>query len=89
MWAPAFLVIYGCVMPLLLIKYYVIPYQTALEQLLPDGTVDLSTGESILAMLTAPVYIILALIVAKVVWARYSPQPAVNHAKPLPSIPSG
>ena len=89
MWAPAFLVIYGCVMPLLLIKYYVIPYQTALEQLLPDGTVDLSTGESILAMLTAPVYIILALIVAKVVWARYSPQPAVNHAKPPPSIPSG
>ena len=85
MWAPAFLVIYGCVMPLLLIRYYVIPYQTALGQLLPDGTVDLSTGESILAMLTAPVYIILALIVAKVVWARYSPPPAENHAKPLPS----
>jgi sodium/pantothenate symporter len=75
LWAPAFLVIYGCVMPLLLIKYYVIPYQTALGQLLPDGTVDLSTGESVLAMLTAPVYIILALIVTKVVWTRYSPRP--------------
>jgi len=73
MWAPAFLVIYGCLMPLMLIKYYVIPYQTGVGQLLADGSVDLSTGESILAMLTAPVFIILGLIVAKVVWSRYSP----------------
>jgi len=76
MWAPAFLVIYGCLMPLMLIKYYVIPYQTGVGQLLADGSVDLSTGESILAMLTAPVFIILGLIVAKVVWSRYSPSPS-------------
>lgn len=74
LWAPAFLIIYGCLMPLMLIKYYVIPYQTGVGQLLADGSVDLSTGESILAMLTAPVFIILGLIVAKVVWSRYSPR---------------
>ena len=74
LWAPVFLVIYGCLMPLMLIKYYVIPYQTGVGQLLADGSVDLSTGESILAMLTAPVFIILGLIVAKVVWSRYSPR---------------
>ena len=76
LWAPVFLVIYGCLMPLMLIKYYVIPYQTGVGQLLADGSVDLSTGESILAMLTAPVFIILGLIVAKVVWSRYSPRQA-------------
>ena len=74
MLAPAALVLYGCVMPLLLIKYYVIPYQTGVGQLLADGSVDLTTGEAVLAMLSAPVYIILGLIVAKVVWGRYSPR---------------
>lgn len=54
-------------MPLLLIKYYVIPYQTG------DGSVDLASGEAIMAMLTAPLYIIMGLIVAKVVRRRYSP----------------
>ena len=77
MLAPAALVLYGCVMPLLLIKYYVTPYQTGVGQLLADGSVDLTTGEAILAMLSAPVYIILGLIVAKVVWSRYHP-----HSQP-------
>ena len=73
MLAPAALILYGCVMPLLLIKYYVTPYQAGVGQLLADGSVDLTTGEAILAMLSAPVYIILGLVVAKVVWSRYSP----------------
>ena len=74
MLAPGALVLYGCLMPLLLIKYYVTPYQTGVGQLLSDGSVDLTTGEAILAMLSAPVYIILGIIVAKVVWGRYSPR---------------
>ena len=73
LWAPGFLIVYGCLMPLLLIKYYVIPYQTGIGQLLPDGSVDLASGEAIMAMLTAPLYIIMGLIVAKVVRRRYSP----------------
>ena len=74
LWAPRLLIVYGCLMPLLLIKYYVIPYQTGVGELLADGSVDLSTGESILAIMTAPVYITLGLIVGWVVRKRYIPQ---------------
>ena len=74
LWAPRLLIVYGCLMPLLLIKYYVIPYQAGVGELLADGSVDLSTGESILAMMTAPVYITLGLIVGWVVRKRYIPQ---------------
>ena len=59
MLAPAFLIVYGCVMPVLLINYYVIPYQTGTGQLLADGSVDLFAGESILSMLSAVIYITL------------------------------
>jgi hypothetical protein len=41
---------------------------------MPDGSVNLLAGESIMAMLTAPVYIVLGLIVARVVWNRYRPK---------------
>ena len=79
MLAPAALVLYGCLMPLLLIRYYVTPYQTGVGQLLSNGSVDLTTGEAILAMLSAPVYIGLGLIVAKVVWGRYSPTSKLSN----------
>ena len=72
--APGFMLLYGCFMPILLIKYYVAPYQLGTGQLLPDGSVNLLAGESIMAMLTAPVYIVLGLIVARVVWNRYRPK---------------
>ena len=72
--APGFLLLYGCLMPILLIKYYVVPYQKGTGQLMPDGSVNLLAGESIMAMLTAPVYIILGLIVARIVWIRYRPK---------------
>jgi sodium/pantothenate symporter len=72
--APGFLLLYGCLMPILLIKYYVAPYQAGTDQLMPDGSVNLLAGESIMAMLTAPVYIVLGLIVARVVWNRYRPK---------------
>ena len=74
LWAPATLIVYGCVMPVLLINYYVIPYQMGAGELLANGSVDLTTGESILALMTAPVYIILGLIVGWVVRKRYKPQ---------------
>ena len=74
LWAPVCLIGYGCLMPVLLINYYVIPYQIGVGELLADGSVDLTTGESILAMMTAPVYIILGLIVLKVVRSRYTAQ---------------
>ena len=76
LWAPACLMLYGALMPLLIIEYYVLPYQRGTGQLLADGSVDLFTGEAILAMFTAPVYIGLGLIVALVVRKRYKQHPA-------------
>ncbi|MDB2635428.1 sodium:solute symporter family protein, partial [Porticoccaceae bacterium] len=75
LWAPACLMLYGALMPLLIIEYYVLPYQRGTGRLLADGSLDLFTGEAILAMFTAPVYIGLGLIVALVVRKRYRQQP--------------
>ncbi|MGK0500686.1 MAG: sodium/pantothenate symporter [Oceanicoccus sp.] len=71
--APLCLVVYGCIMPILLIVYYVIPYQAAAGQLLTDGSVDWSRGEALLPFSTAVIYISLGLISARVIWRRYSP----------------
>jgi sodium/pantothenate symporter len=71
--APLCLVIYGCIMPILLIVYYVMPYQTAAGQLLADGSLDWSRGEALLTLSTAVIYISLGVISAKVIWSRYSP----------------
>jgi Na+/proline symporter len=71
--APLCLVIYGCIMPILLIVYYVTPYQTAAGQLLADGSLDWSRGEALLTLSTAVIYISLGMISAKVIWSRYSP----------------
>jgi len=70
--APALLVLYGCVMPVLLIRFYVIPYQTATGQLLADGSIDWWTGEALLALSTAALYIPLGLIAAAVIRRRYA-----------------
>ena len=70
--APALLVVYGCVMPVLLIRFYVIPYQTATGRLLADGSIDWWTGEALLALSTAALYIPLGLISAAVIRRRYS-----------------
>jgi Na+/proline symporter len=71
--APAFLVVYGCLMPAALIHYYVIPYQTGAGQLLADGSINWASGEAILALSSAVLYIPLGLISAKVIWHRYRP----------------
>jgi sodium/pantothenate symporter len=70
--APALLVLYGCVMPALLIRFYVIPYQTAAGRLLTDGSIDWWTGEALLALSSAALYIPLGLISAAVIRRRYS-----------------
>ncbi len=70
--APALLVLYGCVMPVLLIRFYVIPYQTAAGRLLTEGSIDWWTGEALLALSSAALYIPLGLISAAVIRRRYS-----------------
>ncbi len=72
--APALLVVYGCIMPFVLTNYYVIPYQAATGQLLADGSVNWASGEALLTLTFAALYIPLGLISAVVVWRRYSPR---------------
>ena len=69
--APALLVVYGCTMPLLLINYYVIPYQRGAGLLLVDGSLNWASGEVVLALASAVLYIPLGLICARVIWRRY------------------
>lgn len=71
--APIMLVAYGCIWPVILIIYYVIPYQTGAGQLLADGSLDWSRGEALLPFVSAAIYIPLGLISTKVIWGRYSP----------------
>ena len=77
--APALLILYGCAMPVLLIVFYVIPYQTGTGQLLADGTVDWFTGEAILALSSAAVFVPLGVLSARLIWRRYSPDANVKR----------
>jgi hypothetical protein len=69
--APALLVVYICTMPVLLINYYVIPYQSGAGLLLADGSLNWASGEVVLA--SAVLYIPLGLISSRVIWRRYRP----------------
>jgi sodium/pantothenate symporter len=71
--APALLILYGCVMPVLLIRFYVVPYQTGAGRLLVDGSIDWWAGETLLALASAVLYIPLGVISAAVIWRRYKP----------------
>ena len=77
--APALLILYGCAMPVLLIVFYVIPYQTGTGQLLAGGTVDWFTGEAILALSSAAVFVPLGVLSARLIWHRYSPDANVKR----------
>ena len=48
--APLGLIIYGSTMPILLIQFYVIPYQIGTGEILTDGSVNWATGEAIIAL---------------------------------------
>ena len=69
--APACLILYGCVTPLLMLRYYVIPYQRGTGQLLADGSLNWATGEVLIALCTALVYIPLGPAGAYLIRQRY------------------
>jgi sodium/pantothenate symporter len=71
--AAGVLIVYGLVMPVLLIVYYVRPFQEARGELSPDGSIDWFTGEAILALSWFFVYVTLGLFAAKVIRGSYSP----------------
>jgi sodium/pantothenate symporter len=71
--APGILVAYGCIMPFVMLRWYVRPYQAGTGELLQDGSINFATGEAIIALTWAAVYIPLGLITARVIRSSYSP----------------
>ena len=77
--APLGLIVYGTTMPLLLLNYYVIPYQTGTGEILPDGSVNWNTAEALISLSAFVLHVPLALIAMKVIWDRYNPQTERNQ----------
>ncbi|MEX2495904.1 MAG: hypothetical protein WD448_07440 [Woeseia sp.] len=67
------LILYVRVMPVLLIVYYVRPFQEAKGQLSADGSIDWFTGEAILAFSWFFQYVTLGLFAARIIRGSYSP----------------
>jgi len=77
--APLGLIVYGCSMPVLLIQYYVIPYQVGTGEILADGSVNWSTPEAWITLSAFVLHVPLALMAMKVIWNRYSPSTKSNQ----------
>jgi len=77
--APSGLIVYGCAMPVLLLKYYVVPYQIGTGEILPDGSVNWSTAEARISLTVFMLHVPLALMAMKVIWDRYNPRTKKNQ----------
>jgi hypothetical protein len=67
------------VMPILLISYYVIPYQIGTGEIHPDGSVNWATGEALITLTIFMLHVPLAVMAMKVIWGRYNPQTLRNQ----------
>ncbi|MEM7282168.1 MAG: hypothetical protein AAF438_11125, partial [Pseudomonadota bacterium] len=65
------LVVNGVTMPILLLKFYVFPYQTATGTLTKSGTLDWATGEVVLALSWVIVFVGLGLWAVGVIQKGY------------------
>lgn len=73
LWIGLSLFAYGALMPLVYINYYVKPYQTAMGQLLADGSLNWLAGEALILLLT-PIWLFAAgFNLYKVVRKQYMP----------------
>ncbi len=77
--APLGLIVYGIAMPLLLLKYYVIPYQIGTGEISPDGSVNWNTGEALITLTIFILHVPLALMAMKVIRDRYDPSSNRNQ----------
>jgi len=73
------LIVYGVAAPLLLLKYYVIPYQIGTGQISPDGSVNWNTGEALITLTIFMLPVPLALMAMKVIRDRYDPRSNRNQ----------
>jgi len=71
--APALLVVYGACMPVLLLRFYVLPYQRGSGSLGAGGGINWSEAEPWFAFGPALLFIPLGTLAAVVIWRRYAP----------------
>ena len=71
--APRVLIGFGCIMPFVMQHWYVKPYQRGTGELLADGSINWLTGEALLSLSWALLYIPLGLITLRIIRAQYSP----------------
>jgi hypothetical protein len=71
--AACALILYGLIMPVLMVVYYVQPFQEARGELLPDGSINWFTGEALLALSWFFIYVNLGLFAANIIHGSYSP----------------
>ena len=71
--AAGVLIAYGFVMPILMLKYYVRPFQAARGELMPDGSIDWFDGEALFAISWFFVYVTLGWFASRVIRGSYSP----------------
>ena len=73
LWAPALVALNGLVMPWVLMRWYVHPYQAATGTLAADGSIDWFTGESLFVLSWSAVYLLLAVYAAVAIRRSYAP----------------
>ena len=74
------LVLNGLIMPVLLLVYYVYPFQKASGTLTPDGSLNWFTGEAMLAVSWIFVYVAVSIFAIRVIRRYYDPSSAhVEH----------
>ncbi len=78
LWGPRLLIVYGCVMPLLLLYYYVIPYQQGTGELAASGGVNWGQGEALIVIAIPCLFVPLGLLASRVIRQRYLPNSGVS-----------
>lgn len=71
--APVLLIVYGCVMPFVMQHWYVEPYQRGTGEIMPDGSINWATGEAILSLSWALLYVPLGVVAYKMIRNAYRP----------------
>ena len=72
--APIVLILYGCIMPFLVVDYYIKPYQRGTGDILQDGSMNWQTGEAWFSLSPAILFVSLGSLAAFVIWRSYNPR---------------
>ena len=73
LYASLALAVYGVIMSVVMVKYYVRPFQAARGELKPDGSIDWLAGEAIFAVSWFVLYVGLGWLTARIIRRAYSP----------------